>query len=483
MQIIISLVISFVITLGLSILVHELGHFLFAKLFGISVETFSIGFGKKLWKKKYGETIYALSIFPFGGYVKMRLIPFLDEQDKEINPSADERFKSTIGKNTDENTTTDHSKALFDAAYSDLASLYPKSYFKKILIISAGCIFNILFGVIVLTSALLIGFNDYYNVPIIDTVEAGSPADTGGLKQGDKIININGKKIEYFEEIYSELNKSKDLNFIVERNGKKTTLTIIPSRFKTPEGEEKISFGAQPRIEPIIHDVIPNYPAQQAGLKSGDRIIAINDKPITLWKEMTDIINKSLDKELIITVQRGNTTSTKLITPIAGFDEDTANKGLIGIFPGAPIKKFVRLSPTEAFKSATDTCLSVGIETYRMLFKLITFQLPKNAIEKGMGGPTQIVMLSYDQTKKGLFAYLSFLAIINFLLGFFNLLPLPIADGGLICFVTIEKLLRKPFPKKAFTAIYVGTVYVLIFVFVLVTFNDIAQNLWRFGFK
>ena len=100
-----------------------------------------------------------------------------------------------------------------------------------------------------------------------------------------------------------------------------------------------------------------------------------------------------------------------------------------------------------------------------------------------MGGPTQIVMLSYDQTKKGLFAYLSFLAIINFLLGFFNLLPLPIADGGLICFVTIEKLLRKPFPKKAFTAIYVGTVYVLIFVFVLVTFNDIAQNLWRFGFK
>ena len=326
MQFIFNLFISFVITLGLSILVHELGHFLFAKFFGIGVETFSIGFGKKIWKKKYGETTYALSIFPFGGYVKMRLVPFLDEQDKEINPSADERFKSTIGKNADEKTTPDHSTAHFDDAYSDLVSLYPKSYFKKILIISAGCIFNILFGVIILTFALLIGFNEYYNLPIVDTIETGSPADTGGLKQGDKIININGKKIEYFEEIYSELNKSKDLKFIVERNGKKPTLTIVPSHIKTPDGEEKISFGAQPRIEPIIHDVIPNYPAQQAGLKNGDRIVAINDIPITLWKEMTDIINKNLDKELKITVQRGNITFTKLITPIAGFDEDTANK-------------------------------------------------------------------------------------------------------------------------------------------------------------
>ncbi len=118
-----------------------------------------------------------------------------------------------------------------------------------------------------------------------------------------------------------------------------------------------------------------------------------------------------------------------------------------------------------------------------MLYKLITFKLPKNAIEKGLGGPAQIIMLSYDQAKKGLFAYLSFLAVINFLLAIFNLLPLPIADGGLICFVTIEKIIGKPFPKKAFTAIYVGTVYVLIIIFVLVTFNDIAQNLWRLGFK
>jgi len=489
MEFVFSLVISFVITLGLSILVHELGHFVFAKLFGVSVETFSIGFGKKLWKKKWGETTYAISIFPFGGYVKMRLLPFIDEQEKEnpLHTPSPSVTSLSSGDLPDEDPNPERflgqQKTSFGDPYSDLASLHPTNYFRKILILISGCLFNIIFGIIILTLALTIGFNDYYNSPVIDSIESGSPADVGGLKQGDKLVSVNGKNIGYFEEVYSYLEAKNVLHFVIERNGADVSLTITPKLIKTSTGEEKLSFGAQPRIEPIIHDVIPNYPAQQAGLKSGDRIIAINDRPITLWKEMTEIINKSLNKELKFTVKRHNEIITKFITPIAGFDEETANKGLIGIFPGAPIKKFVRLSIPEALFSAIATCRNVGTETYKMLYKLISFQLPKNAIEKGMGGPTQIVMLSYDQTKKGLFAYLSFLAIINFLLGFFNLLPLPIADGGLVCFVTIEKLFGKPFPKRIFTAIYVGTVYVLIFVFILVTFNDIAQNLWRFGFK
>lgn len=392
---------AFLVLIGVLVWFHEFGHFLFAKLFGVKVEVFSIGFGPVVLSKKWGETEYRISAIPLGGFVKL-----YGEEENSDDPRA---FSS-------------------------------KKNYQKILIASGGPLFNFLLAVLLFVLIFSVGKPTPSYVlekPLVGHVMENSPAQKLGLKEGDLLLEINGKKVNTwkdFENVVLESVLKKNWNVVVLRNGQVLQLS------GSVELSKAHSFGAEPYIKPVIGKVLPKSPAEQVGIKEGDEILEINGKKVKSWYDAVAFIRTTKGDAIKLKIKRDGQIFEKLVVP--ALDKKTGVP-LLGVSPRIElisVKEPLGEAVLEAFKKTQDlTVLSI-----KALWGLITGGLSL----KTLGGPIAIAQLAGESAQQGLIAFLGMMAFISVQLAVFNLIPLPVLDGGLILLFLIESIRRRPLSQK-----------------------------------
>ena len=418
----------FVIALGILIFVHELGHFLAARAFGVRVETFSIGFGPKLFKFNCCGTEFAISLIPLGGYVKMA------GEDPDTPPKSPDEF-------------------------------YAKPPWQRIVIALAGPLMNLLLAVVFFALSFTIGrYVPSYQleVPRVGFVLS----EKLPLKPGDVIVEVNGKKVKNWKDFdrIVALNPDKDLNVVVERNGKVEKLTVHTG-IDRKNGVGTIP--VIPAVKPVIGRVLPNSPAEKAGLKTGDVILRINGKEITRWEQVVRTIGESREKEVELLVLRNGKRLKIRVKP--EFNEKLG-RFTIGIVPKVNLV-FVKYPPTEALKRAVAEFKSQTELFFTFLYKLITGQ----ASIKSLGGPILIAEVAGKAAQSGISNFIYFMGFISLQLGYFNLLPLPVLDGGLILMFLIEILRGRSLSPQFREKFQQLGLLILGLLMIIVFYNDIMR--------
>ncbi|MDR0657279.1 MAG: site-2 protease family protein [Treponema sp.] len=411
------------IGLGIVVFVHELGHFLAARLAGIDVEAFSIGWGKPLLKRKVGNVEYRLGMFPIGGYCKMRgeneFREAWENRQKEVEP-----IKGTF---------------------------FGANPFRRILVCFAGPFFNLLFAVLMLSIVWGAGMEVHTlgNRIILASDIRGEdlyPADAAGLKSGDRIVAIDGKETPYYHNIQEmvAINPEKNLNLTVERDGSILEIPVRPSLEKsTGAGRIGVYFWN----EPVIEEVAPGSAASAAGLEKGDRILTANGETVRNSMDMYRTLETKPDLLELVFERNGNEKKTNLVPVYT--DQGEADLGIGFAFieyktPALPFHQALFKGVKEAWKTLTLYLRSLGL-----LFRGID-------LTKAVSGPVRITYMVGDiaaegfgeSISAGLRSMINFLSLISVALCIMNLLPLPILDGGMILLFIFEAFLHKPLHPK-----------------------------------
>ncbi len=431
---IVQSILAFLFVLGVMIFIHEMGHYLAAKLFGIRVEVFSLGFGRRLIGFKRGDTDYRISLLPLGGYVKM------------------------AGENYDEKLTGDAGE--FQS--------HPKGH--RFMVAVAGPAMNIALALILLATTYMIGVPvaQYLQQPAkIGSVEAGSPADQAGLQTTDTIVAIDGKSVPTWQEAQLRISISPNQRLLlaIERQGKVFEQEITTSIM---EGFEAGTIGVAPFIPYIISDVVPDSPAAAAGLQPGDEIVTVTmgSKTTSGFYESAQLINSSQGQPLRLEVVRDN----------QGFEQDIAalqmeDRWRIGT--EVQVMQLEQYGLLQAAKKSLERNYRLTTLTFEVVGRIFTGKTSLRA----MSGPIEIARYSGMAMAMGLVQLVSFMALISLQLGIFNLMPIPILDGGLIALLAIETLIRRDLSMRVKERIFqVGFIF-LILLMGIVIFNDLAKNL------
>jgi regulator of sigma E protease len=417
-------ILIFVGALGILVTVHEFGHLIVAKMFGIYVEKFSIGFGPKLLAYKSKTTEYRLSLLPLGGYVKMK------------------------GENADEQKP-------------DEDSFSNKAWWKRALVTFGGPFFNLLFALFLFTIMYGLGktYEDHY--PVI--AEADS-LYSGYFRSGDEILTVNDKEIYGFNQVAEFLNQDGINTFTIERNQRKET---IETDAITPE--KWVTF-LHPTIPPKIGEVSPGMPAYRAGLKEGDLILEVDGVPVNKWTEMRKAIINSEKPKLDFLIERNGTRFTKTIL----LEENLLSNGqkMIGVTQYMPVKYKERYSLGKCLVNSGTMTANFIVANYAGFYYLI-----KNPqmLKSSVGGPVMMYSLTKQSTSKGLDTLIGFIAALSLILMIMNLLPIPILDGGQIFFYTIEGITGKALPLKVQMLLQQIGLFLLLFLMMFAFYSDFTQ--------
>ncbi|MGL4982606.1 MAG: RIP metalloprotease RseP [Treponemataceae bacterium] len=434
------------IGLGIIVFIHELGHFIAARLCGVEVETFSIGMGPVLLRKKYGKTEYRLSLIPMGGYCGMK---------------GEKGFQDAIENN-------------LSAIPKDDGSFYGVHPLKRAAIAFSGPLFNFIFAIFAFIIIAIVGYsfsttpNKIILVSDIDPT-AQSIAKDAGLNTGDIITAIDGTQITNFSDIYSSIavNAQKTLSVQVDRNGEKLDFKLTPS-LETSTGAGKI--GIYSWVDPVIDSVKNASPAHLAGLQKDDLIIAIDEKPIFHTIDLSLALQDKSNAKISL-LRDNQQIDTEISLPY-----NEAGRSELGVF----FKSIDEHSKTYSFFPAiaqgvkeTFNLLSLTLKSLGLLFKGVD-------VTQAVSGPIRITLMIGEVAQSGFsksFAAgvvnsLNFLALISISLFIMNLLPIPILDGGLIVFAVLEFIRKKQVPPKILYKIqFVGLGFIAI-LFSLALFSD-----------
>lgn len=517
---------------SVAIFVHEFGHFFFAKLFGVGVETFSIGFGRKLWRRRWGETEYCVSLIPFGGYVKLRGVMSREVEtmlgDESSDQAGHERHARSDG-------------SLSDSVVEEVQALRDKPYWQKLLIFSAGCLNNFLTAAVVFFFMAVIGF--YAPEPIEPVIEKihSAVAREVELRDGDRVAVVSETPIDTYGKFLDEFAKyagqyrAKAVPVTVVRGHTTTSLLVrawlIPGyspeedrlvavddrpvrrveaaaniaeralgvrdriSVKIARGDEVRevdvhpiaaagylwpALAVEPRSAPYIGMVLPNLPAERAGLQPGDTIVSIDGQPVATRVEATELIRRALGREISVRVERPTPSGAKQVlelrVPVRP-DPEKPTRGQIGVVFSQPLTSKFQLAPGQALVYAFDRTLSISVMYLATVGDLLRSNF--QTVRENVGGPVAISRFGYDAAKRGWKWFFDFFAMFNIILAVTNLLPLPVFDGGHILFATIEAIIRRPIPAWLLARIYQVFIVLLIALAVAVTFNDIIMNSWR----
>jgi regulator of sigma E protease len=435
-----------IVVLGALIFIHELGHFLVAKWLGVGVLKFSLGFGRKLIGRKWGETEYQLALVPLGGYVKL-----LGESPDEPVP------KSEVHR-----------------------SFTRQPVRRRTAIVVAGPMMNLLLTLLVWPLVFMVGIQQagyLSSKPIIGWVEPSSPAAEAGLLAGDRLISINGETLKDWESLTAMVltSPNEELTVTLERNGQVMSKKLV-SQSDPNTGAGHI--GIEPAIpKMVIAQVIEGKAAQQGGLRQGDIIQSINGEPDQDYLEMLKIIKESAGTELTCQVRRGDETLSIHITPIYNPEKESGEVG-VSFVPGFVGMDVVtkRYGFLAAFKKGSQEVVRWTRLTFSILGKLITGRFSI----RHLGGPITIVRFAGQAAQSGIIALLQFVAILSLQLSILNVLPIPVLDGGHLAFLVIETVIGKPVSaKKQETAYKIGFA-VLIALILIVSYNDLVRIFFRF---
>ncbi|CUT04429.1 RIP metalloprotease RseP [Candidatus Kryptobacter tengchongensis] len=436
---VIKTIFYFAITIGVLVLVHEFGHFIAAKLSKMRVEVFSIGFGTRLIGKKIGETDYRISAFPLGGYVK-------------------------IAGMVDESLDTG-----FLGSKPEPYEFRSKPFYQKFFVITAGVIMNMLLAVFLFWAVFMVQGKTFRDVNEVGYIVPNSPAFEAGFKEGDKVLTLNGKRINYWDDIIriafvDDLNK--DLLFEVQRDGEKKFI-LIP-REKIPEFSSEEILGILPKhIETMVMAVEPGRPAEKIGIQPKDVIISANDERIYSPSQLTSIIRSNAGKEITLKIKRNDKIFEQKVTP----DPDgRIGVQITGVYNG-PVKK-ESYNPIEALWIGVRETYRVSALTISGIKQLITGKIP---IQKGIAGPIRIAKFATQSADIGFTAFLGFMAILSISLAFLNIFPFPGLDGGHLAILIIEGIIRKELSYKVKIAIQQVGIVILIILMIFVLYNDIVH--------
>ena len=434
---------SFLILISIIVFVHELGHFSFARFFGVRVLDFSIGFGKsiKSWETK-SKTVFNLRLLPFGGYVKM------NGEEISVKSQSSDSYTS-------------------------------KKYYQKLLITLGGPIFNFILAIAIFFIINL--FGTYKVMPIVGDVLIDSIAKEKGIEKGDLITKIDNTEVSSFSEAQLALSKrlgeSGYLQIQILRNENFYEFNLPINNWLSSKEPSNLLYelGIFPPLEPVVGLVSKGSPAAVAGIKSGDKILEIGDKSIFYWGDIRQEINKSSGDEIPIKILTENKINTLLIKP--NLSENTFN-WQIGISSSYELSDKARV--LEKF-SIKDSLKNSFLQTYKVIENSIFFIgkiILGQVSAKNLGGPVMIGQYAGESViYGGLYSFFYLIALISISLGIVNLFPLPVLDGGQALILTIEKIIGRDLPDKMLDFFYrLGTIF-LIFLFVFVFLNDIFRIL------
>ena len=428
------------VVLGFMILIHEFGHYAVAKLLGVRVEVFSVGFGKRLLGFRKGDTDYRISAIPLGGYVKMS------------------------GENP------------MDERTGDPAEFMSHSRWHRFLIAIAGPAMNILLAIFLLTAVYMVHYEYavFLDKPaVIEGVKHNSPAAQAGLQPGDRIVKVDGIENPTWEQLQPRvwLSPNQPLTIAIQRGDQIMQKTIVPQAVTTSEVG---SAGWFPEDPVIVGKLEPNTPAAKAGLKEDDRIVALDGQPLVCIEAMIERLQQSKEKPVDLTVIRGSQTLSFHLSPVLGKTEDPKEQRYRLGFVARSEMKVTTLPFAQA--------LTLSLEQNKK-YSLLILELAKKLVQgkvspRMVSGPIGIAQdAGYAAQQKGWTPLMELTAGISLNLGIFNLLPIPILDGGVILFLLIEGLMRRDVSLRIKERVYQAAFVFLVLFAVMVIYNDLMKTL------
>ena len=443
---------AFLFVLGIVVFVHEFGHFIVAKLNRIYVMTFSFGFGPKLLRRKVGETEYAISALPFGGYVKFA--GEMSETDDEARKAKDEARGAASGPDVPP-----------ERMYRNKAPL------QRMSVVLAGPAMNFLLALVVYIVSLY-AEGIYVNPSTaIQEVERDSPAEQAGLRAADTILSIDGERLAYWGQIEKILvaKKGEGSRYVLLRGADTLSVEVKP-RFDTENEAWRIGIVSQ--LPARIGDVKRDSPAERAGLRTGATILSINDTTVTKYSELEDRILPRPGEPMKFVWEYEGKIHTSVITPASGEAAsegerlDVVKVGQIGI---SPYYEKVRISIGEAIVYGSRAFANLFSSIIDFLGKLVS----GHATIRAIGGPLRVGVMAGDMIRWGFNYLIYFLAFFSLNLAIFNLLPILPFDGGHFVLGLVELVTRRRLGKRVQTILTQAGFILLIVLMVLILSVDI----------
>ena len=487
----------FWVALALSILVfvHEMGHFLAARLFGMRVDAFAIGFGKSLVKKQIGQTEYRLGWLPLGGYVKIAgMVDESMDTDALREPELDAAGQPVVDKK---------GNPVYRPTPPQPDEYRAKPVWQRMIVISAGVIFNLILAFLIY-SALAMTYGRAYtpaeNVRL--DVAPGTIAAEMGLRSGDRVTAVNGAAVDDFEDVFTPTTLSAEpLRLTVDRGGAAVELSgpdALMTRLSQAQraaGTEQASFGtlfgATPSLPPVLAGVAPGSAAAKAGLRAGDRIVALNGEPLASWTRLTETVSASGGRAIAVRWASPDTVAARdgsgAAVPVVGQTRGGATVYEALVAPAPSGERYVLGVELD------DTALGVRYERFGLgeglaagarqayvttatyagfVGKLFS---GRESVRENVGGPIMIAQQSKQAADRGGASFWSFVAILSVALAVFNILPIPALDGGHLVFLAYEAVVRREPSLKVRMVVQQIGLFLILALMVFAIFNDVSR--------
>jgi len=446
-------VIAFFFAIGVLVAIHEWGHYIVARMSGVKVLRFSIGFGKPLWLRRSGpdQTEYCVAAIPLGGYVKL-----LDEREGDVSPDEVHRT--------------------FNRA--------PIS--SRIAILLAGPFMNFVFAILAYWLMYSVGVPGLQ--PIVGAIEPTTIAGEAGLQKQDRIMVVGEQRVATWEgavlAILDEMLDSEQIRMEVQRiDGSQANVSMnVAGKVNelTEPGRLFTGLGLQPwapDFEPVIGEVLADGSAEAAGLRAGDRVLLADGLPLATWAEWVEFIRANPGKDVMLTIERDgrNTDMTLLIGELTA--EDGSIIGRIGAGPEVADGFYDQYLSRqqypvfEALRAGVDRTWAMSMLTVKMVSRIVTGDVSV----KNISGPINIAQVAGYSASIGLSSFLNFLAVVSLSLGILNLLPIPILDGGQVVYQILEAIKGSPLSMRVQLIGQQVGIVLLIIVMGFAFYNDLSR--------
>ena len=433
-------VLALIVTLSILVTVHEFGHFFIARRSGVKVVRFSVGFGRPIWSRVDRQgTEFVVAAIPLGGYVRM-----LDEREGDVAPEDVER------------------------SFNRLSPLW------RIAIALGGPLANFLLAIVVYWGVFVLGSTQL--VPVLGEVPAASPAHQAGLRGGEEVVAVDGSETPAWPQITmalaARLGDSGAIQLDTRTPGeqliRQTDVPISDWQRGVEEPDLLGSLGLVPTLPAILGQVLPDSPAERAGLRAWDRVEQVDERAIGNWGEWVDVVRAAPDEALSVTVRRGEASVELTLVPGERVTEDGRLYGFVGVMS---VTREIRYGVLEAIPKSLAETWSKTMLTLDLLKKMFTGMVST----KNLAGPITIAKVAGDSARSGFESFFSVLALLSISLGVLNLMPIPILDGGHILYCAVELLTRRPVSARIQAlGVQVG-LFLVGGLMVLAFYNDITR--------